>query len=194
MGKAVFRWLRAKLRRVGVYDRVHAVVPKTPMLASEIASEIGTRGFYGMSHWENYWGDRERGYVAAYSINAGPGGQTVENAWPPVATKEFMAGGFVWSGFDYKGEPRPFEWPVINCHYGFMDICGFPKDSYYYYKAWWTDQPVLAPVSALELGGEGRARRSPCGSTATVRKWSCSSTGCRKASRRSSPTRIWNGK
>jgi beta-galactosidase len=127
----------------GVYDRVHAVVPKTPMLATEIASEIGTRGFYGMSHWENYWGDKERGYVAAYSINAGPGGQTVENAWPPVATKDYMAGGFVWSGFDYKGEPRPFEWPDINCHYGFMDICGFPKDSYYYYKAWWTNEPVL---------------------------------------------------
>jgi beta-galactosidase len=81
--------------------------------------------------------------VSAYSINAGPGGQTVENAWPPVATKEFMAGGFVWSGFDYKGEPRPFEWPVINSHYGLMDICGFPKDSYYYYKAWWTDKPLL---------------------------------------------------
>jgi beta-galactosidase len=126
-----------------VYERVHAAKPTTPMLATEIASEIGTRGFYGMTHWENYWGDKERGYVAAYSINAGPGGQTVENAWPAVATKEFMAGGFVWSGFDYKGEPRPFEWPDINCHYGFMDICGFPKDSYYYYKAWWTDQPVL---------------------------------------------------
>jgi beta-galactosidase len=54
-----------------------------------------------------------------------------------------MAGGFVWSGFDYKGEPRPFAWPVINSHYGFMDICGFPKDSYYYYQAWWTDKPVL---------------------------------------------------
>jgi beta-galactosidase len=54
-----------------------------------------------------------------------------------------MAGGFVWSGFDYKGEPRPFEWPVINSHYGFMDVCGFPKDSYSYYKAWWTDEPVL---------------------------------------------------
>ncbi len=126
-----------------VYDTVHAQCPTNPVLASEIASEIGTRGFYGTGHWDNYWGDRERGYVSAYSINAGPGGQTVENAWPPVATNEFMAGGFVWSGFDYKGEPRPFEWPVINSHYGFMDICGFPKDSYYYYKAWWTDEPVL---------------------------------------------------
>jgi len=67
----------------------------------------------------------------------------VEQAWPPIATNEFIAGGLVWSGFDYKGEPRPFAWPVINSHYGFMDICGFPKDSYYYYKAWWTDEPVL---------------------------------------------------
>lgn len=126
-----------------VYEAVHALCPANPIVASEIASEIGTRGFYGTDPWDNFRGDRERGYVSAYSINAGPGGQTVENAWPPVATHDFMAGGFVWSGFDYKGEPRPFEWPVINCHYGIMDICGFPKDSYYYYKSWWTDKPVL---------------------------------------------------
>jgi len=126
-----------------VYGTVHAQRPAVPILATEIASEIGTRGFYGTGHWDNYWGDPNRGYVSAYSVNAGPGGQTVEDAWPAVAAKDFMAGGFVWSGFDYKGEPRPFEWPVINCHYGFMDICGFPKDSYYYYKAWWTDEPVL---------------------------------------------------
>lgn len=126
-----------------VYGEVHALCPAKPIVASEIASEIGTRGFYGTDHWDNFWGDKQRGYVSAYSINAGPGGQTVESAWPPVATYEFMAGGFVWSGFDYKGEPRPFEWPVINSHYGIMDICGFPKDSYYYYKAWWTDKPVL---------------------------------------------------
>jgi beta-galactosidase len=125
------------------YKSFHSQFPTKPIVASEIASEIGTRGFYEMNHWENYWGDKNRGYVAAYSINAGPGGQTVENAWPPIAMNDFMAGGFVWSGFDYKGEPRPFAWPVINCHYGFMDICGFPKDSYYYYQSWWTDKPVL---------------------------------------------------
>jgi len=126
-----------------VYDSVHAQKPEVPIVATEIASEIGTRGIYATNHWEDYYGDRERGYVSAYSITAGPAGQTVENAWPPVANNDYVAGGFVWAGFDYKGEPRPFEWPVINCHYGFMDICGFPKDSYYYYKAWWTDEPVL---------------------------------------------------
>jgi beta-galactosidase len=126
-----------------VYHSVHNQSSTTPILATEIASEIGTRGIYSTNRWDNYSGDREHGYVSAYSINAGPGGQTVENAWLPVVTNQFMAGGFVWTAFDYKGEPRPFEWPVINSHYGFMDICGFPKDSYYYYKAWWTDKPVL---------------------------------------------------
>jgi beta-galactosidase len=126
-----------------VYGSVHAQKPLVPIVATEIASEIGTRGIYTTNHWEDYYGDRERGYVSAYSITAGPAGQTVEQAWPPVANNDSVAGGFVWAGFDYKGEPRPFEWPVINCHYGFMDICGFPKDSYYYYKAWWTNEPVL---------------------------------------------------
>ena len=124
-----------------VYNAVHAQCPTNPVVATETASELCTRGFYGMDHWDHYWGDRERGYLSAYSINAGV--QTVEQSWPSVATNEYMAGGFVWSGFDYKGEPRPFEWPVINSQYGFMDICGFPKDSYYYYKAWWTNEPVL---------------------------------------------------
>jgi beta-galactosidase len=126
-----------------VYDNVHKQFPNVPIIASEIASEIGTRGIYATEHWEDYYGDRERGYVSAYSITAGPSGQTVEKAWPPVAERENIAGGFVWSGFDYKGEPRPFGWPVVNCHYGFFDLCGFPKDSYYYYKACWSDQPVL---------------------------------------------------
>ncbi len=126
-----------------VYGSVHALKPEVPIVATEIASEISTRGIYTTNHWEDYYGDRERGYVSAYSITAGPAGQTVEQAWPPVVNNDYVAGGFVWAGFDYKGEPRPFGWPVINCHYGFMDICGFPKDSYYYYKAWWTNEPVL---------------------------------------------------
>jgi len=125
-----------------VYATVHAQNPQTPMVGTEIASEVATRGVYASERWETYTGDRARGYVSAYSINTA-GAQIVEDAWPPIAENDFMAGGFVWAGFDYKGEPRPFEWPVINAHYGFMDICGFPKDSYYYYKAWWTNEPVL---------------------------------------------------
>ena len=139
---------------------MHKRFPDVPMIASEIASEVCTRGVYATEQWKDdlgsYHGDRARGYVPGYSITAGPSGQTVENAWPPVAERDWIAGGFVWAGFDYKGEPRPFEWPVVNCHYGFFDLCGFPKDSYYYYKAWWSDEPVLHLFPHWNWpGGEG---------------------------------------
>ncbi len=54
-----------------------------------------------------------------------------------------MAGGFAWTGFDYRGEPTPYAWPCISSHFGIIDTCGFPKDTFYYYQAWWGDQPVL---------------------------------------------------
>jgi beta-galactosidase len=52
-------------------------------------------------------------------------------------------GGFVWTGFDYRGEPTPYSWPNVNSHFGIMDVCGFPKNIYYYYQSWWTDKDVL---------------------------------------------------
>ena len=54
-----------------------------------------------------------------------------------------MAGSFAWTGFDYKGEPSPYGWPCINSHFGIMDMCGFPKDNYYYYQSWWKTKPVV---------------------------------------------------
>src|SRR5207253_173504 len=63
--------------------------------------------------------------------------------WPVYAQRPWVAGGFAWTGFDYRGEPTPYDWPCINSHFGIMDMCGFPKDNYYYYQAWWTEKPVL---------------------------------------------------
>jgi beta-galactosidase len=54
-----------------------------------------------------------------------------------------MAGGFAWTGFDYRGEPTPYGWPSINSQFGIVDTCGYPKDAFYYYKAWWGKEPVL---------------------------------------------------
>ena len=66
----------------------------------------------------------------------------------------FIAGGFVWTGFDYRGEPTPFnKWPNVASQFGIMDSCGFPKDNFYYYKAWWGRRTAVASVSALELDG-----------------------------------------
>lgn len=125
------------------YAAHHKAFPKQPIIGSETASEVGTRGIYATDRWDRYTGDKERHYVAAYGLNAPPWAQTAENAWRPIAENDYIIGGFVWTGFDYKGEPTPFGWPCVNSHFGILDICGFPKDSYYYYQAWWTDKPVL---------------------------------------------------
>ena len=63
--------------------------------------------------------------------------------WADIVKYPFLGGTFVWTGFDYRGEPTPFRWPCVTSHFGFMDICGFPKDGYYAYKAAWTNNPVV---------------------------------------------------
>ena len=126
-----------------LYDSVRKLFPDKPIFASETGSEVGTRGVYATERWGSLEGDRARAHVSAYSVNALSPGQPAVKSWPPVAEREFFGGGFVWSGFDYKGEPRPLEWPSVTAQFGFMDLCGFPKDGYYYYKAAWLNEPVL---------------------------------------------------
>ncbi|MDR3692514.1 MAG: beta-galactosidase GalA [Fimbriimonas sp.] len=117
------------------YDAYHKKFPNQPFFGSETASAVSTRG--------EYVNDRVKGYVSAYDRNAPPWAQPAEVAWKAIADRPYVAGGFVWTGFDYKGEPTPYGWPCINSHFGIMDMCGFPKDSYYYYKAWWGDKPSI---------------------------------------------------
>ena len=112
----------------GTYDGFHQSFPLEPAYASETTSATTDRGIYA--------NDAANGYVSGYNT-------TAENSWQPVAARAYMAGGFVWTGFDYKGEPTPYGWPCVNSHFGIMDMCGLPKDSYYYYKAWWGNQPSV---------------------------------------------------
>ena len=131
------------------YDPVHREFPKKPLIATEIAAAVGTRGVYAREPFTvpkdttRYEGTPALCQVAAYDVNAPDWAETAEEAWQAVAERPWMAGGFVWSGFDYRGEPTPFCWTAINSSYAILDTCGFPKDVYYYYKSWWTDQPVL---------------------------------------------------
>jgi beta-galactosidase len=132
---------------IGDYDRIHEKFPQLRLIGSETASAVGTRGSYAMEKFSNgsgnFFGDPKLGYVAAYDVNAPNWANTAEAAWRAVADRPFIAGCFVWTGFDYKGEPTPYAWPCVNSHFGIMDMCGFPKDGYWYYKSWWTDEPVL---------------------------------------------------
>ncbi len=116
-------------------DGIRKRYPGKPMIGAETASTVSTRGVY-----EN---DKQKGYVSAYDLNYPPWASTAERWWKFYQERPWLAGGFAWTGFDYRGEPTPYGWPCINSHFGIMDVCGFPKDNFYYYKAWWTDEPVL---------------------------------------------------
>jgi beta-galactosidase len=116
-------------------DDFHRKFPQRPSLGSEVGSTVSTRGIYA--------NDKEQGYVSAYDVNFPEWAATAEVWWKIYAERRFLGGGFVWTGFDYRGEPTPYGWPCINSHFGIMDTCGFPKDNYYYYQAWWSGKPVL---------------------------------------------------
>ncbi len=116
-------------------DAFHARFPRQPSFGSETASAVSTRGVYA--------NDKARGYVSAYDVNFPSYALNAEGWWKIFAAREFLAGGFAWTGFDYRGEPSPYDWPCISSHFGIMDTCGFAKDSYYYYQAWWGNRPVL---------------------------------------------------
>ena len=113
----------------------HFRYPQRKIIGSESASCTTTRGIYEV--------DEEKGYVPAYGTVLPSWGCTPEQAWRDVVENPFLTGLFIWTGFDYRGEPTPYKWPCINSHFGVMDTCGFPKDWYYYLKAAWTDEPLV---------------------------------------------------
>ncbi len=118
-------------------DGFHKKHPTRPVFGSETASTITQRGSYRT--------DPLRNMLSAYDYeeNHTEWSELAEEWWAFYATREWLAGGFAWTGFDYRGEPTPYGWPSINSNFGIVDTCGFPKDNFFYYKAWWTKQPVL---------------------------------------------------
>ena len=118
-----------------VIDQFHKDHPNLPCVGSETASAVSTRGIYT--------NDKEKGYVRAYDLERPNWASLAEVWWKFYDERPFLAGGFAWTGFDYRGEPTPYGWPCINSHFGIMDMCGFPKDSFFYYQAWWGAKPVL---------------------------------------------------
>ncbi len=116
-------------------DSYRAKHPDQPQVGTEQGSTVSTRGIYA--------NDAVRGYVSAYDVNAPSWANLAEEWWTVFADRPWLSGGFVWTGFDYRGEPTPYSWPCINSHFGILDVCGFPKDNFYYYQAWWTTNPVL---------------------------------------------------
>lgn len=119
-----------------IYDNFHKNHPNVPITSSEDTSSYMTRGIYDTK--------AARCFADSYDTVAAPWGATHRAAWKAIAERPFVAGCFVWTGFDYRGEPQKFSWPSVSSVFGCMDTCGFPKAAYYIHQAAWVDnRPVL---------------------------------------------------
>ena len=116
-------------------EAFHKAHPDRPVMGTETVSAVGTRGIYIT--------DKSKGFVASYDPYTTTGRASAEGWWSFCDARPWLSGGFVWTGFDYRGEPSPNGWPNISSQYGIIDTCGFPKDSFFYYQSWWTSKPVL---------------------------------------------------
>jgi len=132
------------------YDRFHKAHPEKPFTSSEDTSAFMTRG--------EYTTDKNKNIIASYDDDFAQWGNSHRDAWEAIDTRNFVAGGFVWTGFDYRGEPTPNEWPSVSSVFGIMDLNGFPKNAYYMHQVQWIkDRPLvyLAPHWNWE-GKEGK--------------------------------------
>ena len=118
------------------YDRYHKAYPDKPFTSSEDTSAFMTRGEYKTV--------KEKNLIASYDDDAAQWGNTHRDAWQAIDTRPFVAGGFVWTGFDYRGEPTPNEWPSVSSVFGIMDLNGFAKTAYYIHQVQWIkDKPLI---------------------------------------------------
>lgn len=109
--------------------------PDRVMFCTEGTSFVSTRGEYENSWWK---------HICSNSTIWQPGwGPYPGEDWADIVKYPYLGGLYVWTGFDYRGEPTPFIWPSVASQFGFMDVCGFPKDGYYAYKAAWGNEPVV---------------------------------------------------
>ena len=118
------------------YDSFHQAHPELKLTSSEDTSAYQVRGEYKT--------DKSKNIIDSYDSESAPWGTTHRTGWKMVSERPYLAGGFVWTGFDYRGEPTPFTWPSASSYFGIMDLCGFPKMAYYLHQAQWVeDKPIL---------------------------------------------------
>lgn len=138
------------------HDRIAkfpTMFPGQKIIGTETTSGIMSRGSYDMpsdvilrwpKKWDEPFKDGNADYsVSAYDNRSVPWGSTNEETWKIVKKTPFFSGMYIWTGWDYLGEPTPYEWPARSSYFGIIDLAGFPKDVYYMYQSEWTTKPVL---------------------------------------------------
>ena len=128
------------------YDQIRTGHPSWAIYGSETASAINSRGIYNRTTGGAQSSDKQ---LTSYDNSAVGWGAVASSAWYDVVQRDFVAGTYVWTGFDYLGEPTPWNgtgsgavgsWPSPkNSYFGIVDTAGFPKDTYYFYQSQWND-------------------------------------------------------
>jgi beta-galactosidase len=135
------------------YPEFLETYPGQKFIAAETNSALATRGVYDMPsdsirRWPPRWDlpllDGNPDFTcSSYDNCSTPWGTTHEETWKIVKKYDFISGMYIWTGFDYLGEPTPYGWPARSSYFGIMDLSGLPKDAYYFYQSEWTNKPVL---------------------------------------------------
>ena len=121
------------------YDKFHQLNPTKPITSSEDTSAYETRGAFAT--------DSAGHVITSYDTDATSWGATHRDSWKNIAARPFVAGGFVWTGFDYHGEPTPHAWPTIASFFGILDLCGFPKTAFDIHRAHWVDEEAVVAIA-----------------------------------------------
>jgi beta-galactosidase len=116
-------------------DKQHELFPQQSIWGTEEGSTNATRG--------EYYRDNQKHIMPAYDKAPSSSFISIEKGWKHYNSRPYLSGMFIWTGFDYRGEPTPFEYPSTGSYFGMVDQCGFYKDTAWYLKAWWQDEPVL---------------------------------------------------
>jgi beta-galactosidase len=139
IGQGLAAWAEADTTAVGLedyvginyaperYDEIHSAHPTWKMIASETSSSFSSRGIYNNNNNQQ----------SSYDDSWAGWGHSAETSWKNVNTRDFIAGEFRWTGFDYIGEPTPYEWPSKSSYFGIIDTANFPKDLFYFYQSKW---------------------------------------------------------
>jgi len=127
------------------YQFIHEQHPEWKMYASETASTVSSRGEYFFPAVEKIHYTREPYHSSSFDNEFPRWATSPDREFVAQDSFRYMTGEYVWTGFDYLGEPTPYniEWPSRSSYFGIIDLCGIPKDRYYLYQSKWTDKEVL---------------------------------------------------
>jgi beta-galactosidase len=133
-----------------VYDSLHAGNPSWKFFASESSSAVRSRGVYKTPVTSNILTSSDN-QCSSYDNSVVSWGTSAEGSWSSVNTRPFIAGEFIWTGFDYIGEPTPYNWPSKSSYFGAIDTAGFPKDIFYFYQSKWNAAgPPMVHIAPMD--------------------------------------------